>query len=246
MPALEVLYLRWIRRHKIVERVKFWDSRRHEFPGLFPQKMVGAGKGPGIGWSRVQPKYSREANLYATRWFCTDGREKQFKIITSRKNLRAGCKSASSQEWWQVADLKHLKTSYAFSLPRIGTKDFPYIKEKIDWSIGINYSSVDFKRTQIFLCCQSFNSRGQWIFSKIRVIQDKSKPTRVVMVWLRVKVNRTRLCTAAHFARNEIKYQKSRESGLFQYNLYARTIACLSVITLYKQKFHKCYSLSPS
>ena len=26
--------------------------------------MGGAGKGPGIGWSRVQPKYSREANLY--------------------------------------------------------------------------------------------------------------------------------------------------------------------------------------
>ena len=25
-------------------------------PGLFPQKMGGAGKGPGIGWSRVRPK----------------------------------------------------------------------------------------------------------------------------------------------------------------------------------------------
>ena len=57
------------------------------------------------------------------------------------------------------------------------------------------------------------------MLSKIRVIQDKSKPTRVAMIWLRVKVNRTRLCTAAHFARNEIKYQKGRESGLFQYNL---------------------------
>ena len=77
-------------------------------------------------------------------------------------------------------------------------------------------------------------------------MQDKSKPTRVPMIWLRVKVNRTRLCTAAHFARNEIKYQKSRESGLFQYNLYARTIACLSFIPLYKQKFYKCYSLSTS
>ena len=29
--------------------------------------MGGAGKGPGIGWSRAQPKYSWEANLYATR-----------------------------------------------------------------------------------------------------------------------------------------------------------------------------------
>ena len=27
-------------------------------PGLFPQKMGGAGKGPGIGWSRAKPKYS--------------------------------------------------------------------------------------------------------------------------------------------------------------------------------------------
>ena len=134
-------------------------------------------------------------------------------------NLRTGCKSASSQERWQVAELKHLKTSNVFSLhPRISTKDFPYIKEKIAWSIGINYSSVDFKWTQIFLCCQSFDRRGQWIFSKIRVIQDKSEPTRLAMIWLRVKVNRSRLCTGANFARNEIKYQKSRESGIFQYN----------------------------
>ena len=70
----------------------------------------------------------------------------------------------SSQERWQVTDLKHLKTFYIFSLPRISTKDFPYVKEKIDWSIGINYSSVDFKWTQVFLCCQSFDRRGQWIF----------------------------------------------------------------------------------
>ena len=147
----------------------------------------------------------------------------------------------SSQARWQVADLKHLKNSYIFSLPRISAKDFPYIKEKIDWSIGINYSSVDFKWTQVFLCCQSFDRRCQWILLKIRVIQDRSKPKRVAMIWLRVKVNRTRLCTAAHFARNEIKYQKSRESGLVQYNLYARTIACLSFIPLYRQKFYKCF-----
>ena len=70
----------------------------------------------------------------------------------------------SSQERWQVNDLKRLKTSYIFSLPRISTKDFPYIKGKIDRSIGINYSSVNFKWTQVFLCCQSFDRRGQWIF----------------------------------------------------------------------------------
>ena len=70
-------------------------------------------------------------------------------------------------------------------------------------------------------------------FLKIQVIQDKSKPTRIaMMIWLRVKVNGTRLCTAAHFARNKIKYQKSRENELFQYKLYACTIACLSFISL--------------
>ena len=53
------------------------------------------------------------------------------------------------------------------------------------------------------------------------------------MIWLRVKVNRTRLCTAVHFATNEIKYEKSRENGLFQYKLYACTIACLSFICTY-------------
>ena len=83
-------------------------------------------------------------------------------------------------------------------------------------------------------------------FLQIQVIQDKSKPTRVAMILLIVMVNRTRLCTAAHFAINEIKYQKSRESGLVHYILYACTIACLSFIPLYNQKFYKRYSLSPS
>ena len=137
-------------------------------------------------------------------------------------NLRAG------SPIWNI--WRPLISSNVFSLPRIRTKDFPYIKEKIDWSIGINYSSVDFKWTQIFLCCQSFVRRGQWIFSKIQVIQDKSKPpglnqrVSIAMIWMRVKVNRTRLCTAAHFARNEIKYQRSQESGFFRYNLYACSI----------------------
>ena len=76
--------------------------------------------------------------------------------------------SPPGQERWQVADLKHLKNSYIFSLPRISTKDFTYIKGKIDWSIGINYSSVNFKWTQVFLCYQSFDRRGQWIFIKYR------------------------------------------------------------------------------
>ena len=240
--------------------------------------MGGAGKGPGIGWSRAQHKYSWEANLYATHWFCADRSrtEQQWKIITSRtmtiflrvcdskaygpfncvlfkcyKFMKGRTGSAlsrrkyvkyfsvgtscyqvvlqkfivtaellydqaevilsnvkqdlqwilkklnlieielfikmlygvwsslqpdhetisapdacqpSSQERWQVADLKHLKTSNIFSLPRISTKDFPFIKGKIDRSTGINYSSVNFKWTQVFLCRQSFDRRRQWIF----------------------------------------------------------------------------------
>ena len=70
----------------------------------------------------------------------------------------------SSHERWQVTDLKHFKTSYIFSLPRISTKDFPYIKGKIDRSTRTSYSSVNFKWTQVFLCCQSFDCRGQWNF----------------------------------------------------------------------------------
>ena len=160
-------------------------------------------------------------------------------------NLRVGCKSALQPGTMTGRrSEKFRKTSDIFSLPRISTKNFPYFKGKIDWSIGINYSSVNFKWTQVFLCCQSFDRRGQWIFLKIQVILDKSKATRVAMIWRRVKVNRTRLCTAAHFARNEIKYQRSRESGLFQYKLYACTKACLSIIPFCKQQFYKCYPLS--
>ena len=48
----------------------------------------------------------------------------------------------TSKERWQVADLKNLKTSDIFSLPRINTKYFPYIKGKIDWSIWTTALSI--------------------------------------------------------------------------------------------------------
>ena len=121
-----------------------------------------------------------------------------------------------------------------FSLPRISTKDFSYIKGKIDRSIGINYSSVNFKWTQVFLCCQSsMRSQRSMNFLKRQVIQDKSKPTRDAMIWLRVEVNGTRLCTAVHFVRNEIKYQKSHGNGLFQYKRTLCMYDCLFVIYMY-------------
>ena len=74
----------------------------------------------------------------------------------------------SSQERWQVTDLIHLKTSCIFSLPRISTKDFPYVKEKIDWSIGINYSSVDFKWTQVFLVASRLIAEVNEFFGSFR------------------------------------------------------------------------------
>ena len=130
---------------------------------------------------------------------------------------------------------------HIFSLQRIRTKDFPYIKEKIDCrsESTTHLSSLNWPNS--FFVASRLIAEVNEFFKKYG-----SKLTRVAMIWLRVKVNRTRLRRAARFARNEIKYQKSRESGLFQYNLYARTIACLSFIPLYKQKFYKCYSLSSS
>ena len=159
-------------------------------------------------------------------------------------NLRVGCKLALQPGTMTGRrSEKFRKTSDIFSLPRISTKDFPNINGRIDRSIGIHYSSVNFKWTQVFLLLPVVWSQRSMNFLKIQVILDKSKPTRVAMIWRRGKVNRSRLCTAAHFARNEIKYQRSRESGLFQYKLYACTIACLSFISLYK-RCYKCYSLS--
>ena len=53
-------------------------------------------------------------------------------------------------------------------------------------------------------------------FFKNTVIQDKSKPMRIaMMIWLRVKVNGTRLCMAVYFARNKIKYQKKSRKTNF-------------------------------
>ena len=66
-------------------------------------------------------------------------------------NIHTGCKSAlqpgtmTGRRSETFEDLL-----YIFSLPRISTKDFPYIKEKIDRSTGINCSSVNFKWTQVF------------------------------------------------------------------------------------------------
>ena len=72
-------------------------------------------------------------------------------------NLRARCKSAFQPGTMTGRLSKTFEDLRISSLPRISTKDFPYITGKIDWSIGINHSSVDFKWTQVFLCCQLFD-----------------------------------------------------------------------------------------
>ena len=40
-------------RERKLSNTNLLESRPTSSPGLFPQKMGGAGKGPGIGWSRV-------------------------------------------------------------------------------------------------------------------------------------------------------------------------------------------------
>ena len=82
-------------------------------------------------------------------------------------NLRAGWKSALQPGTMTGRRSETFEDLLCvFSLPRISTRDFPYIKGKIDWSIVINYSSVDFKWTQVFLCCQSFDRLRSMNFFK--------------------------------------------------------------------------------
>ena len=57
-------------------------------------------------------------------------------------NLRAGCKSTLQPGTMTDRLSQTFEDPYIFSLPRISTREFPYIKEKIVWSIGINYSFV--------------------------------------------------------------------------------------------------------
>ena len=85
-------------------------------------------------------------------------------------SLRAGCKSAlqpgtmtgcRSETFEDLLYLFCSEDKYkGFSYV------FPYIKGKIDRSIGINYSYVNFKWTQVFLCYQSFDTLGARDFSR--------------------------------------------------------------------------------
>ena len=51
---------RYVPTHSLLTKTKLSKIRAmtNLVPRAFPSKMGGAGKGPGIGWSRVQPKYS--------------------------------------------------------------------------------------------------------------------------------------------------------------------------------------------
>ena len=89
-------------------------------------------------------------------------------FFSTQTNLRAGCKSAHqpgtmtgrrSETFHPTFDIWYLFSSEdkykVFSL-----------HQREDWLIDLNYSSVNFKWTEDFLCCQSFDRRGQWIFLK--------------------------------------------------------------------------------
>ena len=60
--------------------------------------MGGAGKGPGIGWSRTQPNYSREANLYEPAGFAlteVDGATMEINNIANYVNIFASVRFKS-------------------------------------------------------------------------------------------------------------------------------------------------------
>ena len=83
-------------------------------------------------------------------------------------------------------------------------------------------------------CCQSFDHSGQWIF---RVIPDKPKPMRVAICgwelrWLELRFVRRPTSQEMKWNIRNIGIVKKADS--FQYILYACTIACLSIIQLYK------------
>ena len=108
----------------------------------------------------------------------------------------------SSQEWWQVADLKHLKTSDIFSLPRNKVQRIVLIlKVRLTDRLESTTALSILDGPESLFVASRLIAAGSMNFLKMQIIQDKSKPTRVAMIWLRLKVNRTRLCTAAHFAR---------------------------------------------
>ena len=72
--------------------------------------------------------------------------------------------SPPAEERWQVADLKAETFEdlwYLFSSEDKYKGFFLYQRE--DWLIDWN-QLINFKCTQVFLCCQSFDRRGQWIF----------------------------------------------------------------------------------
>ena len=48
------------KQQKYFRQVQCQEQCIDHIPNLVPWKMGGAGKGPGIGWSRVQPKYSEK------------------------------------------------------------------------------------------------------------------------------------------------------------------------------------------
>ena len=93
-----------------------------------------------LDWNRIVHQNALWSLVFSTTW------------PWNKQISASDASQPSSQKWRQVADPKHLKTSYIFSLLRKSTKDFPYIKGKIDRSIGINNNSVNFKWPQVFLC----------------------------------------------------------------------------------------------
>ena len=132
-------------------------------------------------------------------------------------NLRAGCKSALQPGTIKGGRSERFEGLWYLFSSEDKYKGFSVYQREdglIDWN---QLQLCQFSMDPCLSLLPVVWSQKSMNFFKIQVVRDKSKQMCVAMIWLRVEVNRTRLCTAAaHFARNEIKYQQSRESGLFQ------------------------------
>ena len=180
--------LEWYFKKFIVTVELLYDQAESDFVQCqtkmraFTFRICSEFKQIGLNWNRIVHQNSLWSLVFST----TRPWNKQISAPDAARN------DDRSPIWNICPTPPFLKISYIFSLPRISTKEFPYIKVKIDRSIGINYSSVNFKWTQVFLCYQSFDTLGARDFScavsgfgqvsqrsmnflKIQVIQDNRR-----------------------------------------------------------------------
>ena len=81
------------------------------------------------------------------------------RYFLQQENKKTGDTHISALVQWYVRGTQRGYSSKPLNIALLN------VKGKIDRSIGINYSSVNFKWTQVFLCYQSFDTLGARNFS---------------------------------------------------------------------------------